>query len=306
VVTSQLISTTEPVLTTHIDTVLSFVSNTGYGYQLFETKPQSYRYNVLEATKISFLDSTSPSAKGYSMISGSKYNFYQVNWHTPSENTVDGKHAIMEAHFVHQLNGMPDSNHRLAIISLMYDLGSSAECNTFLNIFWELFPQSKGVKKYAGLQNPSLKKMLEMHLSQGYYHWYGSLTTPPCTEGVHWNLLLTREKVCQQQVDMLKESLSSTNFGINFNNRVTQSLNHRAVALIQPSNARAKPTNTAILPALAPTWVYAPALALKADAAEQKKWGGLCSVGHEQSPINVMTMETAKAGKPTITTAFTT
>ena len=107
VVTSKIISTTEPIITTHIDTVLSYVKNTGYGYQLFETTPQSYRYDVNANTKTSVLDTT-PSAKGYSMISGSKYNFYQVNWHTPSENTVDGKHAIMEAHFVHQLNGMSE------------------------------------------------------------------------------------------------------------------------------------------------------------------------------------------------------
>merc|ERR1740130_2530862 len=141
----------------------------------------------------------------------------------------------MEAHFVHQLTGMSDAKNRLAIIAMMYDLGSSSECNSFLNSFWELFPQSKGVKKYAGLVAPSLKKLLESKLLQGYYHWYGSLTTPPCTEGVNWNLLLSREKVCQQQVDMLKEGLSSTNIGINFNNRVTQPLNHRAVALIQPA-----------------------------------------------------------------------
>jgi carbonic anhydrase len=105
VVTNKLISTTEPVIATHIDTTLSYVRNTGHGFQLFETSTQSSRYDVNTQSKISSLDLNAGS-KGYSMISGSKFNFYQVNWHTPSENTVDGKHAIMEAHFVHQLTGL--------------------------------------------------------------------------------------------------------------------------------------------------------------------------------------------------------
>jgi len=103
VVTKQVVRTTLPMITTHFDTVLSYVKNTGYGYQLFEMTPQSYRYDATSmVTKTKLLDTT-PSAKGYSMIGGAKYNFYQINWHTPSENTVDGKHAVMEAPFVHQL-----------------------------------------------------------------------------------------------------------------------------------------------------------------------------------------------------------
>ncbi|CAE8707220.1 unnamed protein product [Polarella glacialis] len=72
--------------------------------------------------------------------------------------------------------------------------------------------------------------MLTDRLSSGYYHWYGSLTTPPCTEGVSWNLLKVPEKVCQRQVDALRRALSTTQDGVSFSNRVVQPLNHRVVS----------------------------------------------------------------------------
>merc|ERR1711915_1174493 len=77
--------------------------------------------------------------------------------------------------------------------------------------------------------NFDLNQKLREELAHGYYHWYGSLTTPPCTEGVSWNLLKVRERVCQRQLDKLKEALGKTQANIEFNNRVTQPLNHRIV-----------------------------------------------------------------------------
>jgi len=203
-------------------------------------------------------------------------------------------------------------NHRLAVIGLLYDLGTSSHCNSFLATFWDYFPQDTGLKEYTGT-NPNLNLKLSDELAQGYYHWYGSLTSPPCTEGVSWNLLTAREKVCPAQVLKLTNALKITQNEVAVNNRVTQPLNHRAVSLLAPGNPRPSPKGTAILspsygkllPVLT-TWAYAPALALAADATEQGKWGGLCSAGQEQSPINVISQETIKGGLPTIATSFAT
>merc|ERR1719409_2139601 len=172
--------------------------------------------------------------KGYSMINGAKYNFYQVHWHTPSENTVDGESFPLEAHFVHQLDDSTNGGlHRLAVIGLLYELG---ECNTFLDYFWGDFLEMKGSAAYtAETQNYDealdFNAKLSAALAQGYYHWYGSLTTPPCTEGVNWNLLKVKQTVCQAQVDKLKAALGATQSGLEFNNRVPQPLNHRVVSL---------------------------------------------------------------------------
>merc|ERR1719482_2131073 len=211
---------------THYTAALTYAKHTGYALQLFETSPKTHEFN-------SALDEVQVMAegqpKGYAMINGAKYNFYQVHWHTPSENTVDGESFPLEAHFVHQLDdaALVGGYHRLAVIGLLYELG---ECNTFLDYFWDMFPEQKGTAAYDGAALDFNEK-LKAALAEGAYHWYGSLTTPPCTEGVSWNLLKVRQTVCQRQIDLMKASLAETQYGIDFNNRVTMPLNHRVVIL---------------------------------------------------------------------------
>merc|ERR1711871_1938016 len=210
---------------TRISAVLKYVKNTGYALQLFETSPATHGLD--QDGEVHVMADGQP--KGYAMINGAKYNFYQVHWHTPSENTVDGQSFPLEAHFVHQLDdpALVGGYHRLAVIGLLYELG---ECNTFLDYFWDAFPEKKGTAAYDGVALDFNEK-LAAELAEGYYHWYGSLTTPPCTEGVSWNLIKVRQTVCQRQVDVMKAALAESQYGIDFNNRVTMPLNHRVVVL---------------------------------------------------------------------------
>merc|ERR1719440_121953 len=226
VVTSAVVTgDAAPAIETRISAVLKYVKNTGYALQLFETSPSTHELH--QDGEVHVMAEGQP--KGYSLINGAKYNFYQVHWHTPSENTVDGQSFPLEAHFVHQLDdpALVGTYHRLAVIGLLYELG---ECNEFLDYFWDDFTNGKGAADYDG---PALdfNAKLTAALAQGYYHWYGSLTTPPCTEGVNWNLLKVRQTVCQRQVDVMKAALAEEQYGINFNNRVTMPLNHRVVIL---------------------------------------------------------------------------
>ena len=130
-----------PVISTHFDTTVSYVKNTGHGFQIFETSPVKHKFSVDAAVA----EGSGASAKGYSLIGGSKYNFYQVHWHTPSENAIDGTLFAMEAHFVHQLDdaALVGGYHRLAVIGLMYELGTNAECNSVLESFWASFPATQ-------------------------------------------------------------------------------------------------------------------------------------------------------------------
>lgn len=165
--------------------------------------------------------------KGYSIIGNATYNFYQLHWHTPSENTIDGEHFAMEAHFVHQLNdsNLVGTTRHVGVISVMYSMSST--CNKELDLFWSQMPVSSGL---ASFELPiDFQAMLDPLLSAGYYSWMGSLTTPPCTEGVSWNLVKLPSTVCERQVRRLRRALATTQEGVDVNNRVVQQLNGRVV-----------------------------------------------------------------------------
>merc|ERR1719409_360563 len=236
-------ATGDHAITTHISAALEYVKNTGHGLQLFETNPATHDLVAGEVTEMA-----DGQPKGYSMINGAKYNFYQVHWHSPSENTVDGVEYPLEAHFVHQLDDSTNGGlHRLAVIGLLYEysddpdeLVSSNDCNEFLDYFWGDFPNAKGAADYTGGQALDFNAKLAASLAEGYYHWFGSLTTPPCTEGVSWNLLTARQTVCRRQVNVLKAALGTTQNGLEFNNRVPQPLNHRVVSYRHCSSSDAK------------------------------------------------------------------
>mmetsp|Transcript_4354 Transcript_4354/g.8534 ORF Transcript_4354/g.8534 Transcript_4354/m.8534 type:complete len:679 (-) Transcript_4354:298-2334(-) len=238
--TSKVVDMSLKPISSHFDATTEYVKNTGHGFQLYETHPFQHTLGAANTPEV-----VSGEDKGYSMIRDQRYNFYQVHWHTPSENTIDGKSFPLEAHFVHQFDDplLHGTYHRLAVIGLMYELG---ECNEFLDKFWDEFPTNKGTSAYTG--DPfDLSNKLTYELQQGYWHWYGSLTTPPCTESVSWNLLKKTETVCQRQVDKLQQALAQTQNGVSVNNRVVQPLNHRVVVGSSGSSSPAAP-NTASPP----------------------------------------------------------
>ena len=72
-------------------------------------------------------------------------------------------------------------------------------------------------------------QLLTPALADGYFHYTGSLTTPPCTEGVDWNLAKGVLSVCQAQLDRLAEGLKSVQDGVHINNRATQPVYQRDV-----------------------------------------------------------------------------
>ena len=82
----------------HLETVPMMLINNGHAFQLHKTEPG---YHPDPEGTDTALGRTS---KGHTFLRGQRYNFYQVHWHAPSENTIDGKLYAMEAHFVHQLD----------------------------------------------------------------------------------------------------------------------------------------------------------------------------------------------------------
>ncbi len=151
-------------------------------------------------------------AKGsYLYVDGKKFELKQFHFHTPSENTIDGKYFPMEAHFVHI-----SKDGKIAVIGVMFKIGKENKAlKKFQNAICSKINKKKEIKAYL---NPS--ELLPK--SRDYYRFNGSLTTPPCTEGVRWF-------VFKEPVEMSKEQLKIFSNIMGKNNRPTQPINARKV-----------------------------------------------------------------------------
>ena len=141
------------------------------------------------------------------------FDLKQFHFHTPSEHTIDGQHAPMEMHMVHQ---SADGN--LAVVSILFKEGKVPNEN-FAKIIANL-PNAKGESKHITDVNLELKVHLQNH--NFAYHYVGSLTTPPCSENVQWLVL-------RDPVELTADQISEFSKRIGPNNRPTQPVNDRIV-----------------------------------------------------------------------------
>lgn len=125
----------------------------------------------------------------YLTIENKKYELKQIHFHIPSENHIDGKVFPMEAHLVHA-----DKNNNLAVIGIMFEV---SEDNTTLNKLLRNLPENKDQKNEVKSEIFGYEILPE---SKEYYRFNGSLTTPPCTEGVKWIVLKTPVTISKSQL----------------------------------------------------------------------------------------------------------
>lgn len=111
-------------------------------------------------------------------LAGEDYRLLQFHFHTPSEEAIDGKRYPMVAHLVHQ-----NESGQLAVISVLIKQGKH---NASLAPLFGSLPSREGeIKLLSSDFNPSDL----LPAQRGYYAFTGSLTTPPCSEGVHWQIM---------------------------------------------------------------------------------------------------------------------
>lgn len=109
-------------------------------------------------------------------IDGMDYQLLQFHFHGDSEHTVAGQHSPMEAHFVHG-----NAAGQLAVVGVMLKEG---DANVALEPVFANMPAEKGDPVAVAGATVSAGDVLPVDRS--YYRYDGSLTTPPCTEGVKW------------------------------------------------------------------------------------------------------------------------
>jgi len=133
-------------------------------------------------------------------VDGMDFALKQFHFHSPSENTIKAKSFPIEAHFVHA-----DAKGNLAVVALMFEEGAS---NKLLEQVWPHVPKIENAK--AGLATQVSAEDL-LHANRDYYRYDGSLTTPPCSEGVRWFVLKHHAKASADQLAMVQEVLGHPN-----------------------------------------------------------------------------------------------
>lgn len=136
----------------------------------------------------------------YIMVAGKRYSLLQFHFHAPSEHTIDGKPADMVAHFVHQAK-----DGQLGVVGVLFKKATvnvNTGANDTLARLWKYMPKKAGDKKAiaAGL---TVAKLLPVKTP--YYHYSGSLTTPPCSENVNWMVLQNTVPVLARQIDTFSQ-----------------------------------------------------------------------------------------------------
>ena len=146
------------------------------------------------------------------VLDSGAYQMKQVHFHSPSENTIHGKIFPLEAHFVHA-----DSKGNLTVLAVMYTEGKA---NLGLAKLWG--QMSKEVGEPVALKNRVTASEL-IPENRSYYRYSGSLTTPPCTEGVRWLVMKNPMTASKEQIKALTDVIQHDN------NRPLQALNGRII-----------------------------------------------------------------------------
>ena len=127
----------------------------------------------------------------YIIAGGVRYNLVEFDFRHPGEETVKGRFSDMSVHLIHK-----SADGKIAIVAVRLLEDQNAP-NALLATLWEHLPMAKGkTKKITDMINAGGL----LPADHGYWTYTGSLTTPPCTEGVQWFVL-------EQQVTLSRDQL---------------------------------------------------------------------------------------------------
>lgn len=125
-------------------------------------------------------------------LGGKRYELVQMHFHRPSEERIDGRQFEMSVHLVHK-----DDQGRLAVVAVLLDKGQQPQ--PAVQKVWNNLPLEKGEENAARVPM-DLSELLPT--DRRYYTYMGSLTTPPCSEGVQWVVMRQPVVVSAEQIEL--------------------------------------------------------------------------------------------------------
>jgi carbonic anhydrase len=152
----------------------------------YQSEPIRYVINNGYTIRVNYHDA--PGSGNFLVVGDQRYQLTQFHFHRPSEEFVHGKQYAMVLHLMHQ-----SSDGEVAGVAVLLRVGRA---NATIAQLWEHMPASEGQEAVAVALNPA--GMLPP--DTGYYAYTGSVTAPPCTEGVKWFVLKTPVDISAAQV----------------------------------------------------------------------------------------------------------
>jgi carbonic anhydrase len=155
----------------------------------YHAGPLKYLINNGATIRVNYHDA--PGTGNFLIVGSTRYQLTQFHFHRPSEEYVDGKLYAMEVHLMHQ-----SSDGKVAGVTVFLKSGAA---NATVQKLWDHMPQTESKE----LEIPGVEadpRGLLPH-NTAYFMYAGSLTAPPCTEGVTWFLLKSPMDISPAQID---------------------------------------------------------------------------------------------------------
>jgi carbonic anhydrase len=132
-----------------------------------------------------------PGSGDFLVVDGTRYQLTQFHFHRPSEEQVNGKAYDMVLHLMHQT-----SDGKVAGVAVFLTAGKP---NAAIQELWDHMPSAEG-QNFVGALPLNPVDLLPSDTS-AYYLYLGSVTAPPCTEGVTWFVLKRPVTLSRAQID---------------------------------------------------------------------------------------------------------
>ena len=145
-----------------------------------------------------------------------EYQLLQFHFHYKSEHTIDGAHTALEAHFVHM-----NKDGQLGVLGVFIKPDHSGHENEALETILRTAPNKVATRVLS--KELDLGDMLPSEEIENFWHYDGSLTTPPCSEGVKWYVAQKHIHASEEQIEKMAALVHHHNY------RPNQALNGRKV-----------------------------------------------------------------------------
>ncbi|KAK7345333.1 hypothetical protein VNO77_15935 [Canavalia gladiata] len=163
-------------------------------------------------------------------INGKNYSLKQLHWHSPAEHRANGRIHEAELHLVH----LTEDNNNIAVVAVLYNLGDPDPIISQIeDKLVELVKETRAGNENVQIALGTFDVQEINRRSQRYYRYLGSLTTPPCKEGVIWNILGKVRTLSKEQLELLKAPLGPQ---FQHNARPLQQFNGRKIEMYYQPN----------------------------------------------------------------------